>query len=279
MTYSEDELRKAFSQAVYFHAVGGHLSHNSGCLAEGCMALEIPVRLSIAHITSRPTALPLAGVDLEPLVTPPYAGYSGYVVDITHTNFHVPFAGIQGSRLAYVNQNDACLFSRLPDEHLMFVTHENRFASKGGRRIPIAFGMSDGLIAATAQRRPVSRRTPRALRNFRASMNQSLRALLDLTYVPELERHLLIDRTIYETKPYLEALLDAPVCLAYGGDFYTPLMENPWFNDHEPKRTISSSSTVRPWSSAGIVGACGNPSPRAVSRFTSTSRNTASPCR
>ncbi|TAL01592.1 MAG: hypothetical protein EPO08_10075 [Rhodospirillaceae bacterium] len=235
MTHSEDDLRRAYAQAVYFHAVGGLLSHNSGCLAEGCMALEIPVRLSIANITSRPISMPLAGVDLAPLVTPPYAGYSGYVVDITHTNFHVPFQGIQGGRLAYVNQNDISIFSRLPDEHLMFVAHESRFASKGGRRIPIAFGMSDGLIDATERRKPVSRRTPRALRNFRASMNQSLRALLDLTYVPQLEQHLAIDRTVYDAQPYLGALLDAPVSLAYGGDFYSPLMENPWFHSHEPK--------------------------------------------
>ncbi len=235
MIHSEDDLRRAFGKAVYFHAVGGLLSHNSGCLAEGCLALGIPIRLSIAKITSRPISLPMPGVDLKPWVTPPYAGYSGYVVDITHTNFHVPFQGIQGGRLAYLNQNDIAIFSRLPDEHLMFVAHENRFASKGGRRIPIAFGMSDSLVAATAQRKPPSQRTPRALRNFRASMNQSLRAALDLSYVALLERHLPIDRSIYDAQPYLDALMDAPVCLAYGGDFYAPLMENPWFAKHEPK--------------------------------------------
>lgn len=233
--HTEDELRQAFSNAVYFHAVGGLLSHNSGCLAEGCIILDIPVRLSIEKITSRPISLPLPGVDLAPLVTPPYAGYSGYIVDITHTNFHVPFSGIQGGRLAYLNQNDISLFSRLPDEHLMFVAHETRFASKGGQRVPIAFGMSNGLIAATENRKPVSKRTPRALKNFRTSMNQSLRAALDITYVPLLERHVPIDRATYDAGPYLRALLDAPICLAYGGDFYSPLMENPWFRANEPK--------------------------------------------
>ena len=235
MTHSEAVLRRSFSEAVYFHAVGGLLSHNSGCLAEGCLELGIPVRLSIAEITSRPISMPLAGVDLSPLVTPPYAGYSGYFVDITHSNTLAPFHGIQGGRLAYVNQNDVSIFSRLPDDQLMFVAHETRFASKGGQRIPIAFGMSNSLVAATEQRKPMAQRTPRALRNFRASMNQSLRALLDLSYVPLLERHVPVDRNIYDAKAYLEALLDAPISLAYGGDFYAPLMENPWFQNHMPK--------------------------------------------
>lgn len=230
----DDALRAAFARAVYFHSVGGVLTHNSGCLVEGCLDLGVPVRVCAPKITSRPISTPLKDVDLAPLVTPPYAHYAGYVVDISHTNNFAPFHGIQDGRLAYLNQNDIGLFSRLPDEHLMFVAHASRFASRGGRREPIAFGLSNGLIAATAGRPPFRSRTPRALRNFRASMNQSVRAALDLSFVPALEKHLPVDRTIYEPGPYLAALLDAPVCLAYGGDFYSPLMENPFFDQHQP---------------------------------------------
>ena len=66
-------------------------------------------------------------------------------------------------------------------------------------------------------------------------MSQSLRAAMDLSYVPILERHLTVARTQYRPKDYLAALIDAQVCLAYGGDFYTPLMENPWFRKNGPK--------------------------------------------
>lgn len=228
-----DTLRQAFARAVYFHAVGGRLTHNAGCLIEGCLALGIPPKICAPDVTSRPVSMPLQDVDLAPLVSPPYAGYAGYIIDITHTNAFVPFEGIHNGHLAYLNQNDVGIFSRVPDPHLLFVTHDSRFASKGGQRVPIAFGLSEGLIRATEARKPFAQRTPRALRNFRASMNQSLRAMLDLSYVPRLGRHLPIDRTIYEPGPYLAALLDAPVCLAYGGDFYSPLMENPWFAQHQ----------------------------------------------
>ena len=233
MNASVDDLRKAFARAVYFHSVGGILTHNSGCLLEGCLDLNIPVKVCAPKITSRPISMPLQDVDLTPLVTPPYAGYAGYIVDITHTNNYAPFEGIQNGRIAYLNQNDVGIFSRIPDDQLMFIAHANRFASRGGLRRPIAFGMSKGLIAATERRKPFAQRKDRALRSFRASMNQSVRAALDISYVPLLERHLPIDRTIYEPGPYLESMLEAPICLAYGGDFYSPLMENPFFAERE----------------------------------------------
>jgi hypothetical protein len=232
-TISHDALRAAFAKAVYFHAAGGPLTHNAGCLVEGLMDLGIPVKLSTAKITSRPVSMPLKGVDLTPLVSEPFAGFSGYIADISHTNQFVTFDGIQG-RLAYLNQSDIASFSRIPDEHLMFTAHENRFASKGGTRHPIAFGLSKGLIAATEKRGDFKTRTRGALRNFRATLNQGLRALLDISYVPLLERHVPIDRRDLTPDAYISAMLNTSICLAYGGDVYTPIMNNPWFKKNDP---------------------------------------------
>ncbi len=228
-----DILRRAFDRAVYFHAVGGPLTHNSGCLIEGCLELGIPVQVSTTEVTSRPISMPLQGVDLKPFVSQPYAGFAGYILDVTHTGAFISFDGIVNGRIAYLTQSDTSIFSRIPDGQLLFVTHVSRFASKGGMRSPIAFGLSNDLIRATENRKPFKQRTKRALRNFRASMNQSLRALLDISYVPLLERHMPIDRTIYDTGPYLEALRDSQLSLAYGGELYSPLMENPWFAEHQ----------------------------------------------
>ncbi|MBY0510673.1 MAG: hypothetical protein K2P94_11050 [Rhodospirillaceae bacterium] len=229
---SHDDLRNAFAKAVYFHAAGGPLTHNSGCLIEGMMDLGIPVKVSAPQITSRPMSMPLKGVDLAPLVSPPYAGFSGYIADISHTNQFIPFEGVQG-RLAYLNQSDIASFSRIPDEHLVFAAHENAFAGKGGRRHPIAFGLSKGLIAATEQRPAFATRKRGALRNFRATLNQSLRALLDISYVPALSKHMSVDRSILAPPAYLDAMLNTSVCLAYGGDFYTPIQDNNWFKKND----------------------------------------------
>ena len=232
-TFDHDDLRKAFAKGVYFHAPGGPLTHNAGCLAEGMMDLGIPVKLCAPQITSRPISMPLKGIDLAPLVSPPYAGFAGYIADISHTNAFLPFEGIQG-RLAYLNQSDAATFCRVPDEHLLFVAHETDFASKGGCRHPIAFGLSNGLIAATEQRPAFHARKKGALRNFRATLNQSLRALLDISYVPALARHMPVDHSILAPGPYLDAMLNTAVCLAYGGDFYAPIKDNAWFQKNDP---------------------------------------------
>jgi len=239
---SDEHLRRAYAKGVYLHAVGGPLTHNAGCLAEGIMALGIPVKLSTHTLTSRPASMPFKGVDISALVSPPYAGFDGYIVDISHTNQFTPFEGIQG-RLAYLTQSDVASFAHVPN-HLLFAAHENAFAVKAGRRVPIAFGLSNGLIAATAQRPAFATRRAAALRNFRATLSQSLRALLDITFVPALEKRIPIDRNITAPDAYMRALLDTQVCLAYGGDFYSPIADNPWFARHD-KATAEAHTFTR----------------------------------
>jgi hypothetical protein len=234
MIRSDDELRKAFAKTVFLHAVGGPLTHNAGCLAEGLMDLGVPVKLGTAQVTSRPVSMPLKGVDLSAMVSEPYTGFAGTIIDISHTNQYAPFEGGTG-RLAYLNQSDVASFSRIPEDQLLFAAHENEFARQRGVRQPIAFGLSKGLIAATERRPAFSTRKRAALRNFRATLNQSLRALLDIAYVPALARHMSVDSSTAAPQAYLDALLGNAVCLAYGGDFYSPIMGNPWFAKNDPK--------------------------------------------
>ena len=234
MIYNDEQIRAAFAKSVYFHAVGGPLTHNAGCLIEGAIDLGIPIKVGAPEITSRPASMPLKGIDLTPYVSPPYAGLSGYIIDISHTNSFAPFDGAQDGRVAYLNQSDIGIFCRIPDEHLLFAAHENNIASKGGLRRPIAFGLSNGLISATESRPDFSARKHTALRNFRATLSQSVRALLDMSFVPSLEKHLNIDRSIYGPEPYIDAMLNSKICLAYGGDFYAPITSNPWFRKNDP---------------------------------------------
>lgn len=227
-------LRAAFSRGVFFHAVGGKLTHNAGCLVEGLTALGIPAKLSAPDFTSRPVSMPLAGVDTAAMVSQPFGDFSGYVVDISHTNAVAPFAGIDASRLIYLNQSDVATFCETPTAAPLFATHESRFLSKGGHRLPLAFGLANSLLAATASRPAFAARKQRALRNFRSTLNQSLRALLDLAFVPHLEKHMPVDRRILAPGAYIEDMLGSAVCLAYGGGFYSPITDNPWFAKNAP---------------------------------------------
>lgn len=223
-----------FKNGIYVHAVGGPLTHNAGCLIEGLLELGIPVKICGPQITSRPVSMPLAGVDLTPYVAPLQKGMSAYIVDISHTNTYAPLEGVGDARIAYLNQSDVTAFSRVPDDVPMFVTHDNRFVHKGGVRHPIAFGLSRGLIAATENRPAFAQRQRKAVRNFRATLSQSVRALLDISYVPALESKLPVDRALLGPAAYLQSLLNAVVCLAYGGDFYSPIGGNAWFKQNDP---------------------------------------------
>jgi len=234
MTYDDNDLRAAFSKSVYVHAVGGPLTHNAGCIIEGLLELGIPFKVSTAEVTSRPASMPLKAVDLIPYVSPPYTGLSGYIIDISYANAFVPFDGTEGGHLAYLNQSDVGIFCRIPDEHLLFTAHDNRFVHKGGMRQPMAFGLSNGLIKATENRPAFAARQRKALRNFRATLSQSVRAMLDMSFVPRLEKHLSVDRKVYASEPYVEQMLGSMICLAYGGDFYAPIAGNPWFKKNEP---------------------------------------------
>lgn len=229
-----NDLSDSFKQGVYFHAVGGPLTHNAGCLIEGALELGLPVKLCGPQITSRPVSMPLAGVNLAPYVAPLQKGMSAYVVDISHTNTYAPIEGSDDARVAYLNQSDVATFSRTPDGASLFVTHENRFVHKGGTRHPLAFGLSRGLIAATENRPAFAQRQRKALRNFRPTLSQSVRALLDISYVPALERKLPVDRTLLGPAAYLQSLLGSAVCLAYGGDLYSPIAGNAWFKQSDP---------------------------------------------
>ena len=244
------DLQKNFAKGVYVHAVGGPLTHNAGCLIEGLMDLGIPVKISTAQVTSRPTSMPLKGKDLGALVSPPYAGFAGYIIDISHTNQHAPFEGATG-HIAYLNQSDIAAFARVPDGQLLFAAHDNRFAIKGDARQPIAFGLSNGLITATERRAVFAKRTRVILRNFRATLSQSVRALLDITFVPALERHVPIARDILAPDAYLDAMLDSPVCLAYGGEFYSPIMGNGYFAKHDP--TLAAAHAFAQLDAPGLV--------------------------
>lgn len=233
-TLSDDDLRTAYGGGLYFFSPENLLTHNSGCIIEGLLDAGIKVRANTAHITSRDVSKPLVGVDISQLIAPPAAGYAAFVLDISHGNAFIPLDSLKGGRLAYLTNSDVSLFCDIPEPFPLFAVHDSVKARKGGRRFPLAFGPSNGLISASLQRKAFQDRRRVALRNFRPTFSQSVRGLLDLAYVPHLNKNLEIDSTIYSSPDYLNALLSAKVCLAYGGDFYTGQAANTWLQTKEP---------------------------------------------
>ncbi len=229
MSDFSDQLAKG----VYFVSPEGILTHNAGCLIEGLLDLGVPVYTNAKELTSRQVSMPLKGRDLTDFHADLQTGYATYIVDITLSNSYVPLDGIEDSRVSYLNTSDTSVFCRVPDSFLLFLTHENRFADKGGRRQPITFGPSNWLIAQTETLVDYSGREDRILRNFRPTLSQGVRALLDLSFEPLLAKQASIDSTLYTPGDYLAALKTSSACLAYGGDFYAPIMHSDWFAKHQ----------------------------------------------
>jgi hypothetical protein len=230
----EAALRAAFAGGVYVISPEDLLSHNSGCLIEGLRDLGLPAKANTARVTSRVVSQPLVGVPGADIQSPPFAGLAAVLVDISHGNRYVPLESMQGGRLGYINNSDVGIFCKIPEPYPLFSVHENRFARTGARRHPLAFGPSNALIAASARRAPFAQRRRAALRNFRATLSQGVRALLDLAYVPHLKARVTVDDTISPSADYLAALLSTQICLAYGGEFFSPIQTNPWFAEKDP---------------------------------------------
>ena len=233
--FSPTAIKLAFADGVYVFSPEKVPTHNAGCLIEGLLELGIPVHTNAERVTSREASMPLKGVDLAKLRAPMYQGQSAYVLDITHTNQYVPISGLKHARTAYLTTSDTSLFCKVPDDVLIFSTHESTFARMSGRRVPLGFGLSRSTISDTAAPPPFPLRRRRALRNFRATFHQSVRAMLDLTFVPALGAHIPVDRTDYVGDQYLAALQDSQVCLAYGGDFFPALQTNTYMAKSQPQ--------------------------------------------
>ncbi|MDX2144529.1 MAG: hypothetical protein SFV19_14320 [Rhodospirillaceae bacterium] len=237
----EATLRAAFAGGVYFISPEELLSHNSGCLMEGLRALGLRAQANTARVTSRQASQPLLGVAEAEIRTEPFAGMSAVLIDISHGNRFVPLDSMKGGRLGYVNNSDVSIFCTVPEPFPLFSVHETRRAKNGARRFPLAFGPSTALIAASERRQSFSKRKRVALRNFRATLSQGVRALLDMTYVPHVKSHMTVDENILAPADYVAALQGAQVCLAYGGEFFSAIQTNPWFAANDPATLVRHS--------------------------------------
>ncbi len=214
-----DQLK---SGGVYFYIADGPFKpanehYVSACLIAGLGRLGVPIFSN----------LEIAGATLSELKS---MGRHLYVFDITDqtTSSTLMSAITQFASPCKIilSRADQCAGIITPETVPAFMCHENRFRTICGRRLPWAFGLSDAIMTATAAGLPFEQRTPTLIRNFRPSLNQHVRNMLDLSLVGHLEKHFTIDRKI--SPDHHDRLMRSTGCLAYGGAFD----ENLSLNDH-----------------------------------------------
>lgn len=220
------------AEGVYFQAHNEALSLYSACVLETLAASGIRVGTNATQMIATDVSRPYDNRMLERFQARLGRGWGLYVLDLSAA----AIAGRLGhpdseSRAIYVQTNDAAGAIRFANDQLVHVGHASRLARQSGARLPVGFGVSNRLIRATADRKPFKARRRCALRNFSMSFQQAIRYLLDITYVPRLERSLPIDRRILSPGVYLEALKTSTVCLAYCGHLMGDMAQSPHLAD------------------------------------------------
>lgn len=227
MPASLDQLK---SEGVCFHLAGdqfdpGYRHYASACLASGLKRMGIPVFANLASTR-----------------------FDGDGQEGARAALHVFEVEAEANSPELYREALACaarekfLLSRADATGMLFppagipslMAHENRFRPVKGTRLPWAFGLSDEIMAATAEARPFLEREPTILRNFSRSANQHVRDLLDWALVPHLARHFKVD-----TRPgrdHCDRLTRYAGCLAYGGTWETDLLESEHFQKNEGYR-------------------------------------------
>ncbi|QOX80341.1 hypothetical protein FY034_15820 [Trichlorobacter lovleyi] len=229
-------LQEIYRHGIFFLSDNADYSYAAVCLADGLNQLGIPIRSNISYHE------PLIS-DFAFSASPPAESSSiGLVVlDLTETlplhNQIVRFSAPHPRTVVlcmHDNAGEICF----PD-HYAFCSHENRFRAIAGNRIPIAFGISSAMLQHSQKMLTnQTARCPDFLAGFRPSESQSLRASLDLSFVPLLMQHFNVNKTLTGTErwgeDYYRFLSAHTGCLAYGGYYGQNLLNNPWFHFVEP---------------------------------------------
>ncbi len=230
----DSDIKSLFSRGIYIHAPDQTLTHFSGCLIEGLLDLGIGVKTNATQVTSRPASAPLANFDLSTIHAEPLTGFSAYLVDISATNAFVRFEGVDPAPVGYITTSDISIFCDVPKPHLLFVAHDSAAAIKPGRRIPIAFGLPKHLCNTSTEILATNQRDQVVLDSFRPTLHQGVRALLELAFTPALSANIPVTKLNVPAARYLKSLERSALCLAYGGEFYSPIMGNHWFKNNQP---------------------------------------------
>lgn len=228
-------------KGVFFLSDSSGFSYAATCLADGLSQLGIPVFANLDY--SEPLITDFCFVrSADPQQRKDAACV---IVDLQDTRQYlhqiVRFEPPHPNTFLLCMQDDASTFCA-DGITAMLAAHENRFWKLQGARIPIGFGLSSVMIRKTSGFDADKPRADRILYNFRPSLNQHLRAALDLVFLPRLEQRIAVHRE--QTAPgrwnadYYRLLGSNLGCLAYGGTFGQDLSNNDYLMQNECFRTF-----------------------------------------
>jgi hypothetical protein len=226
-----------YTRGVYFLSDSSTFSYTATCLADGLDQLGIPIFANISY------ADPLITDFGFKKCTEPGIRKHVYciVLDLQDTRqyYHqlVRFEAPHERTIVMCMQDDAGAFCS-GGVSASLCAHENSFRKLAGNRIPIGFGLSSAMINKSIGVSRHMHRTDGFLCSFRPSLNQHLRAALELVLLPVLQQHIPVQHRHTTAgrwnDDYYDLLRGSLGCLAYGGAFEQDFSKNEYMlqNDH-----------------------------------------------
>lgn len=230
------KLSDAIQRGVYFCSDNGAFSYVALCLADGLSQLGVPVysNISYGHYS---TSFCFEERIAPNLLKDSYCavmGLEGACGLFPNTVKQV--APIHERTVALCMHDDVanfCLEGGIP----LFCTHENRFRCVDGVRLPIGFGVSQRMIEHARHVPRFGERQAYVLDSFRPSLQQDVRASLELTLIPNLRQRLPVEKRFTEQQEdFWTVLRETCFCLGYGGMFTQDLRLSPFFMSIETVR-------------------------------------------
>jgi hypothetical protein len=159
----------------------------------------------------------IGGIQHEPLISEFY----NTVLTISQTKKTVIFYMLDDSNQVNFNNELIC-----------YMAHLNIFANLNVNAKPLPFGFSLDLINKSELMLGKYQRSDKLIiNNFNITLNQSIRALMEITLVPKLEEYFSISNSNLTHEEYLEQLLTSMGILAYGGHFYQNILTSQFFSN------------------------------------------------
>lgn len=222
-------LANAIQSGIFFCSDGSNFSYVAFCLADGLNQLGIPI---FSNISGSHYSTPFCfKAELDPvLLKNSYCAVMGIEGMCDQYPLTVkPLTSIHNRTVAICMHDNIANFG-LKNDIPLFCTHENALRQFSGIRLPIGFGLSQQMLDAAQNVQPFEARQKYVLDCFHPSLNQDIRACLELALVPNLSKYLPVQKRNTECHSDHMALLnDTAFCLAYGGQFFLDLSKSPCF--------------------------------------------------
>jgi hypothetical protein len=162
------------------------------------------------------------------------------VVDITHGwgNYEqLILSQVEKTNIVLINMHDGVNLIDYDERFTVFSPHQNINALRYGNILPMSFGLSEELVELAEKVLSNNLNRKSILRNYRPSFNQSVRDFLDLTLVQKLQISYSVNDVFASGTDYLHCLASHEAVLAYCGNLYKDVLQNPYFNNSRDRST------------------------------------------